>query len=713
MVARLAGCRTAWLGGAAHAGTRIAVIVAVTAVAACGVRAPEPIAPRGTQAPASTTGLAPEPGVLPAVAHCPPAMEGTSAPDLRDEILAAPTTSLRLWDRRGFERVVGRPSPAVRAGRSAVIVRLPVQGTPGTLAVVARSIAPGTTSLTVRQPVGWHVARIGFELPLHADERIYGLGERFGPVDARGEVVEVWAEDRRIDPSRRTSHSPMPLLISSHRYAVLLDTTARARFDVGSTVPTATRVEVEAGALRLMVIRGANPKQLLRRVTRLTGRAPLVPRWGVGVWKNLIGGEQRVLADLERLCHHDVPIDAVWIYDLVDPVSGFGWRWPIYRPIPPGAYPEPSMLIRRLQARGVRVLGYLSPFVEVHTHAYAHAAERGYLVADPEGRPIMRRALLAPGAVLRHSAIDFTDPSATAWFEARVRWALDRIGFDGAMQDFGEGLPSGAVPAGGEPAAFAHNRYPTLYSNAVRRAAQTARPDDTVFFARAGAIGSHTASTGRFPGDQERSWDPERGLPSVLAAMINGSLSGWPYWGPDIAGFTTAPTGVTDERELWLRWLQLGALSPVMRDMLGSQRHAVEALTDHDTLAAFRAYARLHTALEPYLHRAARFAHRTGVPIMRPLFVEHPEDDVTYDIDDQYLLGPAVLVAPVLRPGARRRTVYLPDGVWLHYWTRRRYEGRRWITVGAPAADIPFFIAPSLDGRLPAPHALWSASSLR
>jgi alpha-glucosidase (family GH31 glycosyl hydrolase) len=320
----------------------------------------------------------------------------------------------------------------------------------------------------------------------------------------------------------------------------------------------------------------------------------------------------------------------------------------------------------------------------------------------------VQRAHLAPGVVPRRSSIDFSNASATAWFEARVRWALDRIGLDGAMQDFGEGLPDGAAPASGDPAALVHNRYPTLYTRAVRRAAQATRPDATVFFARAGAIGSQSASTGRFPGDQQRSWDPERGLPSMLAAMINGSLSGWPYWGPDIAGFTTAPSDVSDERELWLRWLQLGALSPVMRDMLGSQRHAVEALTDRHTLTAFRAYARLHTALEPYLHRAAAAAHRTGLPIIRPLFVEHPEDDVTYDIDDQYLLGPAILVAPVLRSGARSRAVYLPEGVWRHYWTGRRYAGRRWITVAAPATKIPLFIARGLDRRLPTPRALWS-----
>jgi alpha-glucosidase len=403
-----------------------------------------------------------------------------------------------------------------------------------------------------------------------------------------------------------------------------------------------------------------------------------------------------------------VPIDAVWIYDLVDPVSGFGWPWSIYRPIPPGRYPDPAKLVQRLQRRGVKVLGYVSPFVFAGTRGFDHAAERGYVMADERGRPIVRRARMAPGVIVTRATIDLTNPAATQWFEARVRWALDRIGFDGAMQDFGEGLPAGAVTYDGEAAAVAHNRYPTLYTGAIRRAAERVRPGETVFFARAGAIGSQRYSTGRFTGDQQRSWDNARGLPSVLQAMINGSLSGWPYWGPDIAGFTTAPDAVSDERELWLRWLQLGALSPVMRDMLGGQRHAVDAFTDQATLTAFRAYARLHTALEPYLHRAARAAHRIGLPIIRPLFLEYPDDDTAYDLDDQYLLGRDLLVAPVVRSGARSRAVYLPEGRWQHYWTGRRYDGGRWITIGAPATEIPLFTARGLDRRLPEPNALWS-----
>jgi Galactose mutarotase-like len=259
MVARLVGCRTARLGGAAYRSSRLPVILVVTVFAACATQEAERDDPARTTATPRADLV--EADSLPGTALCPPALDGMPVPDPRDGLIAAAMNSLRVWDERGVQRVAGRPSPAVESRRSAVIVRFPVRGSPRALTVIARGIAPGATSLTLHLPAGWRAARIGFELPLRAGERIYGLGERFGPVDARGEIVDLWAEDRRIDPSRSTSYSPMPLLISSRRYAVLLDTTARARVDVGAAVPSAIRVEVEAGALRWLVIRAADPRQ--------------------------------------------------------------------------------------------------------------------------------------------------------------------------------------------------------------------------------------------------------------------------------------------------------------------------------------------------------------------------------------------------------------------------------------------------------------------
>jgi alpha-glucosidase len=142
-----------------------------------------------------------------------------------------------------------------------------------------------------------------------------------------------------------------------------------------------------------------------------------------------------------------------------------------------------------------------------------------------------------------------------------------------------------------------------------------------------------------------------------------------------------------------MRWVQVGALSPTMRDMHGSQqKSAVGLWTDRETLVVFRAYAWLHTTLKPYLYRYAWIAHWTGLPIIRPLFVNYPDEAETYTLDDQYLLGDDVLVAPVLKPGQTSRRVYLPHGQWRDYWTDQIYGGRKWVTVAAPVHRIPLFL---------------------
>jgi alpha-glucosidase (family GH31 glycosyl hydrolase) len=248
--------------------------------------------------------------------------------------------------------------------------------------------------------------------------------------------------------------------------------------------------------------------------------------------------------------------------------------------------------------------------------------------------------------------------------------------------------------------------YPVLYHQAAFQAGQAAKPGDFVFLGRAGYSGSQPYSTGRFTGDQVRNWDPMLGLPSVIPAVLNGSLSGWPYWGPDIAGFFRGPRAVkgSGEKELWIRWLEMGALMPTMRDMYGAMDgDPVDLWTDDETLSLFATYARLHTALKPYLYRYARVAHEEGMPIVRPLFLNYPGEAETYDLEDQYLLGDDVLVAPVLEPGQTERQVYLPAGQWQDYWTGEMHEGPGRVTVPAPLHQIPLFLREGVDLGLPAP----------
>src|SRR5262249_36862495 len=214
----------------------------------------------------------------------------------------------------------------------------------------------------------------------------------------------------------------------------------------------------------------------------------------------------------------------------------------------------------RLHRRGLKVLGYLHPFIYPGSNAYATARARSFLVKAPDGEPY-----LEPWTFSQRAYLDFSNPRAVLWWQERVCVALRDLGFDGAMLDFGEGAPAHGRYAGGQPGEVMHNLYPVLYLRAAHEVAEAAKPGDAVFFARSGYSGSQPVTLARFPGDQVRSWDRDRGLPTVIPTMLSGGLSGWPYWGPDIAGYFDGDSAdLGAEKALWIRWVQLGALSPTM-----------------------------------------------------------------------------------------------------------------------------------------------------
>ncbi|MGH3785756.1 MAG: TIM-barrel domain-containing protein [Pseudonocardiaceae bacterium] len=540
--------------------------------------------------------------------------------------------------------------------------------------------------------------QVRLRLEVAAGERFFGLGERMGPLTLNGQLLHNWSEDRAGRADAATSYSPTPFLLSSRGYGLLLDTTAMVQYDLRSS----DRVEITASTAELPVhvITGPDPAAVLQSHARLVGLPPLPPRWGLGVWKCLIGGHDRVLADVRRLADANVPLDAVWIYDAMDDGSGWGWPWQIHGTVPPGNYPDLPGLIDELQREGLAVLGYLNPFLVPGRPGFTEARKLGYLVGTPS-EPVFTEPWMGGD---RRAYLDFTNADAVAWWQDRVRHALGIVGFDGAMQDYGEGAPVDGIYASEEPGAMVHNAYPVRYAQAAREAAQDVKPGATAFFARAGYTGSQGSVTGRFTGDQHRSWDRQTGIGSVLPAMLSGSISGWPYWGPDIAGFFDGD-GSRDV-ELWTRWTQLGALSPVMRDMLGAQADPVGVFSSRDTLATFAGYARLHQALVPYLHGLAEEASRTGLPLIRPLWLAAPADPVAWTVEDAYLLGADLLVAPVVTERARNRPVYLPAGRWRDYWTGDVITGGRWISTDAPVQQIPLFTREGAHLALPPPATL-------
>jgi alpha-glucosidase (family GH31 glycosyl hydrolase) len=592
------------------------------------------------------------------------------------------------------------------------------------LIVQVRFLAPGIVRISSRpsQPVG--VTRMAVAVATGADEHFFGFGEQFSSVDQRGRTVVISPEDR-VSVQEQGTYKPVPFFTSSRGYGLLIESFARPVMEMASVRSDAYAAIVDEPALQFVVMDGPRPLEVLSRFADLTGHWPLPPKWAFGVWKTAIGGQEEVLQEARALRQQEVPVTAIWTYDVSDDRLNLGWPWPHHLAVQPGRYADPRAMNDQLHDLGYKVLGYLHPNLRnlgqhsgsdfsaafrqlLGGHDVSFAAPDDLLIKHPDGSPYVNS--------LRSSSLDLSDPRAIDWWRSAVQSVLRDYDFDGWMQDFGEQAPEDGVYASGLPGVAEHNRYPVRYAQATFEAAVAVKPD-FVSFARSASVGSTPYLRLTWTGDQSVDWSRSNGLAAQIPAMLSGAMSGIPNYAPDVAGYYDPDGGPLDlqaEKELWMRWVELGALSPTFRDMLGA-RHTqnVNLWTDAETQEHFRTYARLHNSLVPYIYSVARQASERGYPIMRHLFLEYPDDPNTYSLDDEYLLGDALLVCPVITPGVRDRSCYLPAGDWVDYWTGEMYRGAGYVTLPAPLERIPLLVRAGalLPTAVPAVETLASAGT--
>ena len=510
-----------------------------------------------------------------------------------------------------------------------------------------------------------------------SDEHFFGLGEQFGGVDQRGRRVEVLVRDGMTTLRPGGGYAPAPFFVSSRGYGFYLAETRPSQFALDAPPDVAAwGVVAQSPTLDWYVLDGPRPADVLARYADLTGHAPMPPPWTLGVWKTVIGGQKRVLAEGRRLRQAGIPVSVLWTYDAVDEAVKLGWPYPIFARIPPGPYPDLPAFTAALHRQGYKVLGYLAPEFTRSRPGFAYPAAHGYFVRG--GGHIY--------------LLDLTNPAALAWWKQNERRILTNLGFDGWLLDLGDRLPIGARFANGLGAADMANRYPLLLAQAAADVGRSAKPD-ALFVMRSGFSGTQPFQSAVWPGDQRADWSPGQGLPAAISAGLSWGISGAPFWGSDIGGYLDGGLPPAQQEELWLRWLEFGAFSPIMRGQLGDKGYdAVYLWSNTRTEAAFRFYADLHQSLFPYLYAAARTAHLTGMPIMRHLFLAYPDDPRVYGLNDEYLLGPDLLVAPVIVPGAVGKQIYLPSGNWIDYWTGALIRGGRVVIAPAPMDRIPVFV---------------------
>ncbi len=518
---------------------------------------------------------------------------------------------------------------------------------------------------------------------------VAGLGEPASAVNLRPGSYRLWNRD----PGGSYGPGQDPLYLTApvmwvHRpapgYLVFYENPHEGRVDLDQRLSVA----FEAGALRYYLIPGPAP-QALERFTQLTGRPPLPPRWALGLHQSRWGyrTQAEVSAVLEGYRHHRIPLAAIHLD--IDHLHGKR----VFT-TDPERFPDLAALAEQAHAQGVRLVTIVDPGVkrERGYEVYRSGVERGVFCQRPDGQEFA--APVWPGWCVFP---DFTDPAARAWWGEQYAFLLER-GVDGVWHDMNE--PSTFVAAGdptfprsvrhalegqGGDHGMAHNLYGLQMNRAGYEALHRLRPDRRPWvLSRSGWVGVQRYAW-TWTADTESTW---AALKMTVAQMIHLGLSGLPYSGPDIGGFSGAPEG-----ELFTRWFQMAAFLPFFRihsSLVSPPREPWRFGEPY--LSIVRDFARLRLQLMPYLYTLAWETAQRGWPWVRPLWWLAPDQEDLWAVDDAFLLGEALLVAPVTEPGVEQRAVRFPPGRWIDFWEGTAMEGGGVRPVAAPLNRIPLFV---------------------
>jgi alpha-glucosidase (family GH31 glycosyl hydrolase) len=564
------------------------------------------------------------------------------------------------------------------------------------------------------QEEGGRITAIELTWPLAPGEAICGLGERFDALDQRGRAVDTTVYEQYKNQGNRT-YLPVPFLLSSEGYALLVEGTAAVDLDLGRTVPDHVRCVASVPASGAFAVRffAGGPDEVVRSLTAATGRPAPIPAWAYGVWmsSNEWNTQARVEWEVAETRRHEIAATVMVIEAWSDESTFYVWNGAEYAPrdggdhprladftFPAdGPWPDPAGMTRALHDAGLRLVIWQIPALKAlddlhpqHDADIAHALDHAYVLRNDDGTPYRNPFFWFQDAHIP----DFTSDAATAWWLAKRRYLLDEVGVDGFKTDGGEHLAGRGLRASdGRRGDELVNAYPNLYVGAHHRFATARRGGDAVTFSRAGYTGAG-ALPSHWAGDENSTWEAYRR--SIVAGLTAG-LSGVVFWGWDLAGFSDdLPTA-----ELYLRSAAMAAFCPIMQyhseyNPSGPSRDRtpwnIAAVTgDERAISLFRHFARVRMNLLPYLVAEGAYAAEQGTPLMRPLLLDWPDDPTCWRIADQYTLGRSLLVAPVVEEAAAARTLYLPGGDWVDLWNKEGYAGGQWLTVDAPWNRIPVF----------------------
>jgi len=547
-------------------------------------------------------------------------------------------------------------------------------------------------SLTFREPRGMH---------------ILGLGQRFNKIDQRGEEVYFFVEEGGVGYEWTKKRAPFlyPLLkrwFGAHGsfpngeqctgFPVPFALLARER---GATTglfwntykpswfnaDSVARLTVLDDQIDLYLCAGPTPLDAIRQYTALTGRSDTPPPWVFLPWKTRTGPvtENDAYEDIREFHKRGIPLAHVGIehWQEIRGSYEFSKQW----------YPHIDSLVKFAHDNGMRITIWHFPYMNAGAATHREGVQRGYFLSNRLGLPYQQRIFHGIATV-----IDYTNPHAAAWHESIVKKAFYERGFQGAMTDYAESVPPDCVCYNGRSGLEMRNAYPVMYCASMQRAAREVLGDDHLLYPRAGYAGSQRFVTAQWPGDQDTDWDDGDGLPAAVRAMLNVSMCGFPIHGSDIGGWYDWYAPITT-KELFIRWAEVGAYSPLMRTHGGPiGRNREPWKFDEETVEIYRALSEEHVRLFPYWYSLAKQATRDGTPIIRHPALMWSNCAELYEIEDTWMIGDALYVAPVIRQGQTQREVFLPPGEWWDMQANRAVGGLSKIVVNALLGRTPTFL---------------------
>ena len=502
-------------------------------------------------------------------------------------------------------------------------------------------------------------------------ERIYGGGESFGALNKVGQKMQLMVTDPQ-GPETDGQYKPVPFFFSNRGYGIFMHTSAPVTADFGASYIGASRLFMADEQLDLFVFFG-EPKDILNEYTNITGKSPMLPLWTFGTWMSRITyfSQEEGLEIARQLRKHKIPSDVIH-FD----TGWFGVDWQCDYEFAKDRFKDPVGMLRQMAKDGFHTCLWQLPYFTPKNRFFKEIVENNLHVRNADG-----------GMPYEDAVLDFSNPQTIAWYQSKITGLLKQ-GVSTIKCDFGEAAPYNGFYHSGKGGLYEHNLYPLRYNKALWEAVERQYPHEGVIWARSAWAGSQRYAL-HWGGDAATT---NTGMLGDLRGGLSFGLSGFSFWSHDMGGFVTA-----SPEDIYRRWLPFGFLSSHTRAH-GAPPTEPWLISESFT-KAFREAAEMKYKLMPYVYAQAKDCSERGLPMVRALLVEFPDDPGAWLVEDAYMFGSQMLVAPLLESG-NERSVYLPKGKWIDYQTGKVYEGG-WQTI--KAGKIPAVILVR-DGSL-IPHA--------